>query len=55
MCQEKKQALARMNNIFCGIHTFVHMAEPSRKFLLETETLYFNESNIPIQLAMETF
>ena len=43
---KSKQAVSSMN-IFCGLHTLVHMADVSQKAILETEKAHFY-GNIPI-------
>ncbi|XP_052812589.1 uncharacterized protein LOC128240121 [Mya arenaria] len=43
---ESQQALGRINNFFCGLHSLVHMAEVSQKVLYDVEDNHF-DGNIP--------
>ncbi|XP_060570464.1 uncharacterized protein LOC132728810 [Ruditapes philippinarum] len=46
--EESREAIDRMNNFFCGLHSLVNMAETCEKTLNEVEILHF-DNKIPIQ------
>ncbi|WAR06009.1 LOW QUALITY PROTEIN: hypothetical protein MAR_021378 [Mya arenaria] len=48
LCEEEKLSVSRMNNLFCGLHTLVHMADTAQKTVYETEKLHFEDGVIPI-------
>ena len=50
---ESQQAISRMNNFFCGLHTLVHMADVSQKSLYEVEKNFF-DNEIPIHNSQFT-